>query len=314
MKHLIFDFLEATEAAALAVSKHIGSGDKKLIDKVASDAMRDKLNQVSFSGRIVIGEGLKDGSYGLFKGEKVGLCRGITDLKSSLVDESRKCDIAVDPVDGTTQTSVGGYEAMSVLAAGSSGSLFQTEHFYMHKLAVGRQVAEVFHPNITTPIEETIKTICDILGKNQITVCVLDRTRHEGLIKRLRDCGCLIKLIQDCDVSGAIAAAMPNSGVDMYVGTGGSPEGVLAAAAIKCLGGYFEGYLVDNKTFKPIDDQIHNQFSLCKSDVMFSATGILDGSLLNGVKASGKEYRTHSLLLESATKSLKWVESHYYLE
>jgi fructose-1,6-bisphosphatase II len=200
---------------------------------------------------------------------------------------------------------------MSVLAVGGSGSLFATEIYYMNKIAVGKGVAEKITVGLQRPIEETVGIIKLALGKKQVTACMLDRPRHDPLAARLRACGCRIKFIQDCDVSGAIAAALPESGIDLFVGIGGAPEGVIAAAAMKCLGGYFEGCLVDNKTFQPIDGQVLAPEMLAKGDVMFAATGITEGSLLRGVRHEGGGVITHSILMESATKSLKRVESYY---
>jgi len=304
MKHLLLEVVEATEAAALAASRYVGSGDKLQIDKVATDAMRDRLNQIEMNAKVVIGEGIKDGSVGLFQGERVGLLK-VADPKPQAYD------LAVDPVDGTTQTAKGGYEAMSVMAVGGFECLLATEVYYMHKIAVGKGVAEKIQIGIKRPIEETVGVVKLALGKKQVTACMLDRPRHDSLAARLRSCGCRIKFIQDCDVSGAIAAALPESGIDLFVGIGGAPEGVIAAAALKCLGGYFEGYLVDNKTYQAVDDTVLSPDMLAKGDVMFAATGITEGSLLRGVRHEGKGVITHSIIMESASRSLKRVESYY---
>jgi fructose-1,6-bisphosphatase/sedoheptulose 1,7-bisphosphatase-like protein len=316
MKHLLLEIVETTEAAAIAASKYIGSGDKLKIDEVATNAMRDRLNNIDFVAEIAIGEGIKDESLGLYKGERVG---GKW-LRNDLIEQAEKIagcaaswdyDIAVDPVDGTTQTAKGGYEAMSVIAVGSKGCLLPTPAYYMNKIAVGKHICDHTAINLKMPIKDIIESIRQVLNKNQITVCILDRPRHNALATKIRDCGCLIKFIQDCDVSGAIAAALPDSGIDLFVGIGGAPEGVISAAALKCLGGYFEGQIVDNTTYQPVEDTIYSMEMLAKGNVMFCATGILNGSLLKGIRHEGKGIITHSILMESATKSLKRVESYY---
>lgn len=326
MKHLLLEIVEATEVAALAASKYVGSGDKLTIDKVATEAMRIRLNQIPMNGKIVIGEGKKDGSFGLYEGEWVGKdhlgharhcdCVATEEMLANMNDPRwqryvHEFDIAVDPVDGTTQTAKGGYEAMSVIAVGGFNTLLATEAYYMNKIAVGREVARAFHPSIKEPIEDIVKSIQYILDKRQITVCLLDRPRHNALVEQLRACNCRIKFMQDCDVSGAIAAALPGSGIDLFVGIGGAPEGVISAAALKCLGGYFEGGLVNNKTYEAVDKKVYCQEELAKGDVMFAATGITNGSLLKGVVNKGHGYVTNSILMESSTKSLKRVKSYY---
>jgi fructose-1,6-bisphosphatase/sedoheptulose 1,7-bisphosphatase-like protein len=318
MKHLLFDIVEATEAAALAASRYVGSGDKIKIDAVATEAMRKRLNATAFNAEIVIGEGKKDDAPGLFTGEKVGLLANATNIQGCKWDT--EYDIAVDPVDGTLQTAKGGYEAMSVIAVGGKDSLLATETFYMNKMAIGPDLMNWFKMGFTykgrkslsiqQPVPEIIEICRHILGRN-VTVCLLDRPRHEQLTKELRANNCRIKFIQDCDVSGAIASALQESDIDLFLGTGGAPEGVIAAAAMKCLGGYFEGILVDNKEYKPIDNKVYTQEELAKGDVMFGATGITNGSLLRGVCAKGRGFITNSILIESATKSLKRVKSYY---
>lgn len=316
MKHLLLEIVETTEAAAIAASKYIGSGDKKKIDEVATNAMRNQLRKIDFYGQIAIGEGIKDESLGLYKGERVG-GRWQADYLIEMCEKVAGCsaswdfDIAVDPVDGTTQTAKGGYEAMSVIALGGKDCLLRTPAYYMNKIAVGKHICDYTKINLNMSIKDIVESIRQVLNKNQITVCILDRPRHNELATKVRECGCLIKFIQDCDVSGAIAAALPDSGIDLFVGIGGAPEGVISAAALKCLGGYFEGQIVDNITYKPVEDSIYSMEMLAKGDVMFCATGILTGSLLKGIRHEGKGIITHSILMESSTKSLKRVESYY---
>ena len=184
----------------------------------------------------------------------------------------------------------------------------------MDKIAVGKEVAEHFEPHLGEPLPWIIENISNVLKKEQVTVCLLDRPRHTDLTKQLRELGCRITFIQDCDVSGAIAAALPESGIDLFLGIGGAPEGVIAAAALKCLGGYFEGRLVETGThgneYHP-KSEVYTHEQLAKGDVMFAATGITNGSLLKGVRLEGKGIITHSILMESDSKCFKRVESYY---
>jgi fructose-1,6-bisphosphatase/sedoheptulose 1,7-bisphosphatase-like protein len=307
MKHLLFEIVEATEAAAVAASRLVGSGDKIKIDQVATDAMRKRLNNIIFGAEIVIGEGIKDGSVGLYKGEQVGKYAEL------LQKTMNTYEIAVDPVEGTTPTAKGGYEAMSVIAIGEKGNLMPIEEFYMEKIAVAasKYAAADLHVNFEDSYPSLVEKVKYRTGKAQLTVCMLDRPRHEALAGKMRSLGCRIRFIQDCDVSGAIAVAMPQSGIDLFIGVGGAPEGVITAAALKCLGGEFIGRLVDDKNYKPVDDKVYDKEDLAKGRVMFAATGITNGSLLRGVRIDGKHIVTHSILMESETKSIKHVESYH---
>ena len=329
MKHILLEIVESTEAAAIAASKYIGSGDKLKIDEVATNAMRNRLDLIDFKSEVAICEWEKDKSLGLHKGERLGRGSRIKSWGSDNNNEEpppydspewKTCDydyeIAADPVDGTTQTAKGGYEGMSIIAIGQKNSFLRTPAYYMNKIAVGKQVydysQEINSPiTLKMPMETIVEIIKGALNKKQITVCILDRPRHNDLVSKFRACGCLIKLIQDCDVSGAIAAALPESGIDIFAGIGGAPEGVITAAAIKCLDGYFEGQIVDNKTYEPIEDKVYSMEMLARGNVMFCATGILNGSLLKGIRHEGKGIITHSIVMESETKSLKRVESYY---
>lgn len=309
MKDLLLDFVEVTEAAALAVFEHIGCGDKSLIDKVSTDAMRERLNKLPMLAEVVIGEGIKDQSAGLFKGERLGSKRLRQDIQDQIdalygFVEYREYDIAIDPVDGTTQAAKNGSEAMSIIAIGEYGSLLPIENFYMNKIAV----AEGIEVNIEDPIEDTIKSISAQLGRS-ISVCVLNRPRHQKLIETLAAHNCFVRVIPDCDVTAAIAAAMGK--VDLFVGVGGATEGVLSAAAIKCLGGTFQGQIVDNKTYLPVDKKIYNVEDLAKGHVAFVATGILDGMLLDGIKYKDKRFKTSSILMESNIKGFRRIDGNY---
>ena len=300
---LHLDLVRVTEAAAISASSEVGRGDKIAVDEAATTAMRERLNKIDFCGHVVIGEGVKDAAPMLYINEKLG-------LKS---EDEPQYDIAVDPVDGTTAAAFGKPEAMSVIALGERGSLFSSEVFYMQKLAVGPQVCSKVELDLTDGISRTIKLISLALSKepSKMTVCMLDRPRHEETIGYLRRLGCRIKLIQDCDVSAAIATALPDSGIDVYMGIGGAPEGVIAAAALRCLGGLFQGMLVDPKG-NPVDNKVYQANDLAKGDVMFCATGITTGSLLKGVtySAYGKA-KTHSLLMRSESGTVRFMESFH---
>jgi fructose-1,6-bisphosphatase class II len=309
MKHIHLDLVRVTEAAAIEASHHVGRGDKMAADKAATDAMRDRLNRIEFAAKIAIGEGEKDGAPGLFKGECVGM-----NWVPCFTDKPREpilglYDIAVDPLDGTTQTSRGGNEAMSVIAVANQGCLLDTGSWYMHKLAVGPVVARS-GINLFMPIRERVEMIAGALKKDvsKVTVCVLDRPRHTNLINELREAGCCIKLIQDCDITAAIATAIPTSGIDAYMGIGGSPEGVIGAAALKCMGGDFFGMLCDKNGVPPDVVQLGME-DLAKGDVIFCATGVTDGSLLKGVRWTTNGPETQTVTMRSESGTVRWIST-----
>jgi len=308
MKALHLEMIRVTEAAAIAASAWVGRGDKIAADQAATSAMKDRLNKIKFFGRVVIGEGKKDGAPGLFTGDEVGL--RVWNSRPGYDPFNEEFDIAVDPLDGTTQTSKGGNEAMSVLAIGEKGSLLESEGWYMKKLAFGPKVEDV-HINQST--KEIVNNVSKSLDKDvsKVKVCVLDRPRHSDLIKELREIGCCIKLIQDCDVSAAIATAIPNSGIDVYMGVGGAPEGVLGAAALKCLNGEFMGIMCDKDGFAEKGAKAYFTEELAKGDVIFCATGVTDGSLLKGVRWTPTGPVTHSLLMRSESGTARWIEAHH---
>ncbi len=300
MRHINLDLIRVTEAAAIAASAWIGSGNKEAADKAATDAMRERLNQMNFAAKIVIGEGKKDKSFGLYEGEKVGR-----------EAETRNYDIielAVDPVDGTRPTVTSGPEAISVIAAAEEKCLFSTGEFYMNKLAYGPEIASKTQLNLNDPLETTIKKVSAATGKNvsQIMVCILDRPRHENSIKELRRIGARIKLIQDCDISGAIAACLPESGIDLLYGIGGAPEGVITACAMKCLRGGFQAQVM-TKEAQPAGDKIYAIEDLVKGHCVFAATGVTDGSLLKGVRYTSRGAVTSSVFMRSESGTLRWL-------
>ena len=305
MRHINLDLVRVTEAAAIAASAWIGSGDKLAADKAATDAMRHRLNQMDFSGKIVIGEGKKDESDGLFEGEKVGRLEKNPD--------SKYYEIAVDPIDGTRPTITAGPEAMSVLAVAEENALFSTEEFYMNKLAYGHEIASKVKLSIADPLGVTVKKVAEALKKevSKITVCMLDRPRHEHWVKELRALGVRIKLIQDCDVSGSIAACLPFSGIDLLYGIGGAPEGVISACAIKCLRGGVQAQVYKKETLKPSDGRILESEDLAKGQCVFAATGITSGSLLKGVRYKGSWPMTHSVFMRSESSTVRWMTAYH---
>jgi fructose-1,6-bisphosphatase II / sedoheptulose-1,7-bisphosphatase len=315
MKPLHLEMVRVTEAAATAASTQVGLGDKIAADHAAVTAMRQRLNKISFAGKIVIGEGKKDDAPGLFTGEKVGAAWMVGTVPASFHPDQPShtnqdvYDIAVDPLDGTTQTAKGGYEAMSVMAMGNENSLLESEGWYMNKLAVGPDIARRIKLDIREDIEDIIRKVSLAIAKDvrRVTACVLDRPRHENLIKRLRALGCRIKLIQDCDVSAAIATAIVDSGIDIYVGVGGAPEGVIGAAALKCLRGDFQGIMCDKDGKYDSGSQVYQIEDLAKGDVIFCATGVTDGSLLKGVRWTSSGPCTHSLLMRSESGTVRWI-------
>jgi fructose-1,6-bisphosphatase II / sedoheptulose-1,7-bisphosphatase len=313
MKPLHLEMIRVTEAAAIAASAQVGRGDKIAADYAAVAAMKNRLDSIDFAGEVVIGEGEKDGAPGLFTGEKVGQGWDIDHNGEVILYEPQDIyDIAVDPLDGTTQTAKGGYEAMSVMAVGEQGGLLKSDGWYMQKLAVGPEVAKRVKLNIRDEVENTIGKVSLALAKDvtRVTVCVLDRPRHESLVQRLRGMGCRIKLIQDCDVSAAIATAIFDSGIDIYLGIGGAPEGVIGAAALKCLRGDFQGIMC-NKEGKVEDDKVYYMEDLAKGDVIFCATGVTDGSMLKGVRWTSAGPMTHSLLMRSESGTVRWIMAHH---
>jgi len=308
MKSFHLDLVRVTEAAAIAASEWVGRGEKEKADQVATEAMRNRLDRIDFSAEIAIGEGKKDDSFGMFEGEVLGASRG--DIEYS---------IAVDPIDGTTPTSKGGYEAMSVIALAGKDCFFKTDVHYMKKIAVGSEVADKVQVSLTNPVAANISLIASALDKpvQHVDVCVLDRPRHGLLVTELRRIGCRIKFITDCDVAACIAACEPNSGIDVYVGIGGAPEGVITAAAMKCMGGFLECQLwnkAGEMGYHPDPDskeQLLGTEDLAKGDVMFAATGITDGKLLRGVRYTSRGPNTHSMTMRSPSHTVRKIETRH---
>ncbi|GAB4218733.1 MAG: class II fructose-bisphosphatase [Candidatus Microgenomates bacterium] len=311
-RNLALEFVRVTEAAAIEAAKWIGRGDKKKADGAAVEAMRSRFNQVDFKGTVVIGEGEKDEAPMLYNGEKVGTGKG------------PEMDLAIDPLECTDSVAFGRYNAISVIAAGKKGSLLQAPDTYMEKIAVGPQAKNVI--DLDAPVKDNLKKIAKTLDKplNEITVMILDRPRHEHLINQIRMAGARVRLITDGDISAAIATCFPESGVDVMMGIGGSTEGVLAAVALKVMGGEI---LCRFKPKKPEDEekiknygiknlnQIFTSEDLAKGkELSFTATGVIDGPLLNGVVFQKHKIITHSIVTRGVSGTIRYITTyhHYY--
>ena len=309
---LVLEMVRVTENAAIACSKLIGRGDEKAADAAAVEAMRDALNALDFDGTVVIGEGERDEAPMLFIGEKVGRAQGT----------GPKIDIALDPLEGTTITAKAGPNALAVLAIAEEGGLLNAPDVYMDKIAVGPGYpAGVI--DLKKSATENVKAVAAAKGVTpaEIIVCVLDRPRHEALITELRGLGCGIQLIPEGDVAGVIATTNPDTGIDIYMGSGGAPEGVLAAAALRCVGGQIQGKLL----FRNDDekgrarrwgitdlDRIYVLEDLAKGDVIFAATGVTDGSLLKGVKRRRDGViTTQSVVMRASSGTVRWVSGEH---
>ncbi|TSE01977.1 class II fructose-bisphosphatase [Skermania sp. ID1734] len=310
-RNLALELVRVTEAGAMAAGRWVGRGDKEGGDGAAVDAMRQLVSSVSMRGVVVIGEGEKDEAPMLYNGELVGNGDG------------PDCDFAVDPIDGTTLMSKGMPNAISVLAVSERGSMFDPSAvFYMEKIAVGPESADVI--DITAPVAENIRRVAKARksSMSDITVCILDRPRHAQLISDVRHTGARIRLIGDGDVAGAIAAARPDSGTDMLVGIGGTPEGIIAAAAMRCMGGALQGKLApkdDAERQKAIDaghdlDRVLFTEDLVSGDnVFFCATGVTDGDLLRGVRYYGGGASTHSIVMRSKSGTVRMIDAYHRL-
>jgi len=305
------ELVRVTEAAAMAAGRWVGRGDKNGADGAAVNAMRTLIGTVGMRGVVVIGEGEKDNAPMLYNGEHVGSGDG------------PECDVAVDPVDGTTLVAKGMNNGIAVMAVAPRGSMYDPSAvFYMEKLAVGPEAADVV--DIRLPVAENIKRVAKAKGSSvdDVTVVLLDRPRHDHLAREIRDTGARIKFISDGDVAGAVEAARPDTGLDMLVGIGGTPEGIIAACAMKCMGGLIQGRLWprdDEERQKAIDaghdlDRVLSTDDLVSGDdCFFVATGITDGELLRGVRYRGSIARTHSLVMRSRSGTIRSIESEHRL-
>ncbi|MGH3414814.1 MAG: class II fructose-bisphosphatase [Marmoricola sp.] len=310
-RNLALDLVRVTEAAAMAAGRWVGRGDKNGADEVAVNAMRVMIGTVGMRGVVVIGEGEKDNAPMLFNGEQVGDGSG------------PECDVAVDPIDGTTLTAKGMMNAVSVLAVAPRGSMYDPSAvFYMEKLATGPDAADTV--DIRYPVAENIHQVAKAKGTrpSDVTVVVLDRPRHQALVEEVRATGARIKFISDGDVAGAIMAARPDTGIDLLMGVGGTPEGIIAACAMKCLGGVIQGRLWptdDAERQKAVDaghdlDQVLVTDDLVSGDdCFFVATGITDGELMKGVRYKPRGCATHSLVMRSRSGTIRSIQSDHKL-
>lgn len=302
----IVEMLEVTEAAALAAGRWMGKGDKHAADDAAVEGMRKAFDAIDISGRIVIGEGERDEAPMLFIGEEVG--RGGDEI-----------DIAVDPLEGTNLTAYGQPNSLAVLAFGPKGTLLHAPDTYMNKIAVGPAAADVVHIDATPT--ENIRAVAKALKRDpeDLVVCVLDRDRHKDLIAEIRQAGARIRLISDGDVFGAVATAIEGTGIHLYLGIGAAPEGVLACAAMKCIGGCFMGRFAwrsDEERSRAvgmgtcnIDDVLDMDCLVNTDEAAFIATGVTDGELLKGVRYFGQGSRTHSIAMDNKTGTVRFIET-----
>jgi len=311
-RNLAMELVRVTEAAALAAGRWIGRGDKNKADAAAVDAMRLMIDSVSMHGTVVLGEGEKDEAPMLFNGEEVGN------------GEGPGVDVAVDPIDGTRLTATGQPNALAVIAlSGRDTMFFPGAAVYMEKIATGAEAADAI--DITAPPDENVRRVAKAKGvrPEEITVTVLDRPRHAALIEAIRDVGARVYLITDGDVAGAISAAEQRSGVDLLMGIGGTPEGVISAAALKALGGAIQGRLYPRDDGErqvllqegfDIDRVLTTDDLVSGNDVFFAATGITDGSLLGGVKYWPDGATTYSMVMRSRSGTVRHVEAHHQFE
>lgn len=310
---LVLEMVRVTEAAAIAASTLVGRGDEKAADAAAVDAMRTALNELYMDGTVVIGEGERDEAPMLYIGEKVG----------SAIGKGPKIDIALDPLEGTTICAKAGPNSLAVLAIAEEGMLLNAPDVYMDKIAVGPGYsADVI--DLDRSPTENINAIAAAKGvkPNEIIACVLDRPRHEKLIAELRSIGCGVVLIGDGDVAGVIATTDPDTTIDVYMGSGGAPEGVLACAALRCVGGQFKGRLLfrnDDERARAAKwgvtdlDKQYDLTELAKGDCIFAATGVTDGSLLEGVKRRKDKMTTESVVMRASSGTVRWVKGEHRL-
>jgi fructose-1,6-bisphosphatase II / sedoheptulose-1,7-bisphosphatase len=308
-RNLALEAVRVTEAAALAASKLMGRGDEKAADQAAVDAMRQALNALTIRGEVVIGEGERDEAPMLFIGEKVGSGNG------------PEIDIALDPLEGTTITAKGGPNALAVIAMAEKGGFLNAPDVYMDKIAVGGGLPDNVVDLDASPVENLTNLAkakqCQV---SDLVTCVLDRPRHAELIARVREAGARIMLIGDGDVSGVIATSQSDTGIDIYMGSGGAPEGVLAAAALRAIGGQMQGRLL----FRNDDERgrahrlgikdlnrKYNMLELARGDVMFAATGVTNGSMLRGVRRFANGAETHSLVMRSKTGTVRYIQAQH---
>jgi fructose-1,6-bisphosphatase II / sedoheptulose-1,7-bisphosphatase len=307
-RNLALELVRVTEAAALAASRWIGRGRKNDADGAAVEAMRKAFDQVAIDGTVVIGEGEMDEAPMLYIGERVG-CGGPA------------MDIAVDPLEGTTLTAKGGPNAIATVAMAEKGGFLHAPDIYMDKIAVGGGLPEGV-VDLDAPVAENLRNLARAKRRDvaDLVVCTLDRDRHKELVTKCREAGARIVLISDGDVAGVIATAMPDAEIDIYLGSGGAPEGVLAAAALRCIGGQMQGRLmfeddtqIERARRMGVSDPKHKYgiAEMAKGDVMFAATGVTSGAMLRGVRRSGAGAVTQSIVMRSKSGTVRIIEAHH---
>ena len=307
-RNLALELVRVTEAAALAASRWIGRGRKNDADGAAVEAMRKAFDQVAIDGTVVIGEGEMDEAPMLYIGERVG-CGGPA------------MDIAVDPLEGTTLTAKGGPNAIATVAMAEKGGFLHAPDIYMDKIAVGGGLPEGV-VDLDAPVAENLRNLARAKRREvaDLVVCTLDRDRHKALVAKCREAGARIVLISDGDVAGVIATAMPDAEIDIYLGSGGAPEGVLAAAALRCIGGQMQGRLmfeddtqIERARRMGVSDPKHKYgiAEMAKGDVMFAATGVTSGAMLRGVRRSGAGAVTQSIVMRSKSGTIRIIEAHH---
>jgi fructose-1,6-bisphosphatase II / sedoheptulose-1,7-bisphosphatase len=308
-RNLALELARVSEAAALSASLLVGRGDEKQADQVAVNAMRRALNALDIDGTVVIGEGERDEAPMLYIGEKVGTGRG------------PKVDIALDPLEGTTITATGGPNSLAVVAMAEAGGFLHAPDVYMDKIAVGGGLPEHV-VDLDNSIAQNLKNLAKAKGAqlSDLQVCILNRPRHEELIAKTRETGARIMLIGDGDVSGVIATSQSDSGIDLYVGSGGAPEGVLAAAALQCIGGQMQGRLLfrnDDEKQRAAKAGIRDLSrkyeldDLAHGDVLFAATGVTNGTMLRGVRRFAGGAYTHTVVMRSKSGTVRFIEAHH---
>jgi fructose-1,6-bisphosphatase II / sedoheptulose-1,7-bisphosphatase len=307
-RNLALELVRVTEAAAIAASRWIGRGKKNEADGAAVEAMRKAFDQVAIAGTVVIGEGEMDEAPMLYIGEKVGM-------------GGPAMDIAVDPLEGTSITAKGGANAIATVALAERGNFLHAPDIYMDKIAVGGGLPEGV-VSLDASVAENLKNLARAkkIDISDVMVCMLDRERHEEIIAKCREAGARITLIGDGDVAGVIAASQPGTGIDIYLGSGGAPEGVLSAAALRCIGGQMQGRLlfeddaqIERAKGMGITDpnRIYSITEMAKGDVMFAATGVTGGPMLRGVMRDGNGAVTHSIVMRSKSGTVRYVEAHH---
>ena len=307
-RNLALELVRVTEAAALAASRWMGKGKKNEADGAAVEAMRKAFDTVAISGTVKIGEGEMDEAPMLFIGEKVG-------------SGGPEMDIAVDPLEGTTLTAKGGPNAMAVVALAEQGNFLHAPDIYMEKIAIGGGLPDDL-VGLGVPVLENLRSLAQAkrCAVSDLVACILDRDRHKELIAKCREAGARIMLISDGDVAGVLAVSQPESGVDIYLGSGGAPEGVLAAAALRCIGGQMQGQLLyedDSQVARAREMGLSDPYKIfsvsemAKGDVMFAATGVTTGAMLKGVRRFGHGAMTHSVVMRSKSGTVRYVEAHH---